>query len=240
MNTSVENLKKLLIVLKENMTESDFITWLRGVLFFILKLELENKEEQESLKELIENKFNEIKALLPQVKDGHTPTQDEIQKLILPLIPKPIKGERGNKGENYQLTAQDKRDITKMINVPIVEKIIEQPFIVEKIVKEKTIEKKDEEAREGIKKLKEEIEELKKKKEVAPPTRLLGGVLNVGVRIEIPVGTIDGSNTVYVAYKVPKWVCVDGVNYFESFGYTYSGKQITTSIAPVNFIRSFY
>lgn len=71
-------------------------------------------------------------------------------------------------------------------------------------------------------------------------SRLLGGVLNVGVRIETPVGTVDGANLTFTAYKVPKWVCVDGVNYFENNGYTYSGKTITLTIAPTGFIRSFY
>ena len=78
----------------------------------------------------------------------------------------------------------------------------------------------------------------KKKPEV--PERFLGGVLNVGTRLETPSGTIDGQNRTFNFFKFPKWVCVDGINYFDGDGYSISGKVLTTTIAPTGFIKIFY
>lgn len=59
------------------------------------------------------------------------PTDEELLQIIEPLIPAPIKGDPG---EDYVLTAKDKKEIAKAIKVPIVEKIIEHTVetIVEK------------------------------------------------------------------------------------------------------------
>ena len=95
----------------------------------------------------------------------------------------------------------------------------------------------DRELEELKKEINKKLEEIKKENS---GKRLLGGVLNVGVRVETPTGTVDGANLTFTAYKTPKWIVVDGVQYFENNGYTLSGKQITTSVAPVGFIRSIY
>lgn len=92
---------------------------------------------------------------------------------------------------------------------------------------------------EVIKGLKKKLEELDKMAR-GGGGRLLGGVLNVGVRVETPLGTVNGINSSFTVFKTPKWICVDGVNYFENNGYTISGKKLTLSVAPVGFIRSFY
>ena len=55
---------------------------------------------------------------------------------------------------------------------------------------------------------------------------------------EIPVGTINGSNKVFTVSHTPKYIIVDGVTYFENYGYTLSTLTITTDIAPVGFIKS--
>lgn len=70
--------------------------------------------------------------------------------------------------------------------------------------------------------------------------RLLGGVLNVGMRVETPEGTVNGTNVTFTAFKEPKRVIGDGAVYYAGQGYTYSGKTITMDIAPVRFIRSEY
>lgn len=85
------------------------------------------------------------------------------------------------------------------------------------------------------------IEELvKKDKNIG---KFLGGVLQVGVRLETPVGAVNGSNTSFTVFKIPRYLVVDGVTYFEDNGYTLSGaagRTVTTSVPPTNFIRSFY
>ena len=70
--------------------------------------------------------------------------------------------------------------------------------------------------------------------------RMLGGVLNVGVRIETPVGAVDGVNTAFTVYKTPKYIILDGASYFESNGYTLSGKTLTVTVPPRGYIRSFF
>ncbi len=56
------------------------------------------------------------------------PSDAKLTKLIKPLIPEPIKGE---KGDDYVLTAKDKKEIAKGIKVPVVEKVIEKFTTVE-------------------------------------------------------------------------------------------------------------
>lgn len=58
---------------------------------------------------------------------GLSPTEDELVKIIKPLIPKPIPG---NDGKDYKLTDSDKKEIAKKIKVPVVEKIIEKTEII--------------------------------------------------------------------------------------------------------------
>jgi hypothetical protein len=69
---------------------------------------------------------------------GDKPTEEELLVLIKPLIPEPIKGDDG---EDYILTEQDKKDIVSSIEVPIIEKIIEKTeTIIEKpITIDKTV-----------------------------------------------------------------------------------------------------
>lgn len=83
-------------------------------------------------KEMPENKLPEVfKVELPGVKlitikgdDGDDPTDEHLLELITPLIPPAIKG------DSYILTAKDKKEIAKSIDVPIVEKIIEKTEII--------------------------------------------------------------------------------------------------------------
>jgi len=66
---------------------------------------------------------------------GNTPTTEEITELIKPLIPKPIKGDDGN---DYKLTENDKKEIAKTITVPVVEKIIQKTQVIKEVYKKDT------------------------------------------------------------------------------------------------------
>lgn len=70
--------------------------------------------------------------------------------------------------------------------------------------------------------------------------RLLGGVLNIGARIETPPETPNSSLTVFTLFKTPKYIAADGSVYFENNGYTVSGRQYTLSFAPRGFVRGIY
>ena len=90
---------------------------------------------------------------------------------------------------------------------------------------------------EAIRGLKEELKALRK---LVGGGKLLGGVINKGVQLETPQGTVDGSNTSFTAFKTPMYLVADGATYFENNGYTLSGKTLTLSVAPVSYVRSFY
>jgi len=94
-------------------------------------------EHMFQIEEILEKKLNrdEIKALLPHVRDGKTPSEDELREIIQPLIPEPIKG------DSYVLTENDKNEIAQKIQVPIVDRIIERRTEVQKIevIKEQPI-----------------------------------------------------------------------------------------------------
>ena len=86
-----------------------------------------------------------------------------------------------------------------------------------------------------------EQDKISKNKKGETPSKFLGGVLQVGVRLETPIGTVNGVNTEFSFFKQPKWICVDGINYFEGEGYNIlSGKRFTTTVPPTGFIKSFY
>lgn len=94
----------------------------------------------------------------------------------------------------------------------------------------------------AIKGLEDLIKELKTALEERPLGGR-GGVINVGVRFETPTGTIDETNATFYVNKVPKYVIVDGVVYFDGNGYTRSGtdgKTLTLSVPPRGWIRSAY
>jgi hypothetical protein len=50
-------------------------------------------------------------------------TEQDLVSIIEPLIPEPLKGD---KGDSYVLTSQDKEEIVSKIKVPVVEKVIER------------------------------------------------------------------------------------------------------------------
>lgn len=58
--------------------------------------------------------------------------------IIQPLIPEPIKGDKGDSikgddGNDYILTEQDKRDIALAIEVPVVEKVVEKIEVIREV-----------------------------------------------------------------------------------------------------------
>jgi hypothetical protein len=53
------------------------------------------KEIQDNLS-LFEEKVQSIKDMIPTLKDGETPSDQKLVSLITPLIPKPIKGDKGD------------------------------------------------------------------------------------------------------------------------------------------------
>lgn len=61
---------------------------------------------------------------------------------------------------------------------------------------------------------------------------IAGGATN----IEIPSGTVDGSNVTFTVSNTPKYIVVDGIARRSTKGYTYSAGTITVdSLTPPQF-----
>ncbi len=65
-----------------------------------------------------------------------------------------------------------------------------------------------------------------------------------GVNLEIPTGTVDGSNASFTVLNTPKYITVDGLNKFQTTHYSYDSSTktitITDGASPALYIRSFY
>jgi len=79
----------------------------------------------------LEDKLEELEKQIPDVRSA----LDRVEALV--------DGEKGDKGDDYVLTSEDKKEIASLIKVPVVEKVIErtevvkeQPIVTKEIVKE--------------------------------------------------------------------------------------------------------
>lgn len=88
-----------------------------------------NKPEDTNVKE-VEVSLKGIDIVAIKGEKGDKPSDDELINLIKPLIPEPKKGDKGDSGKDYKLTATDKKEIAKSIKVPVVEKVIEKTEVI--------------------------------------------------------------------------------------------------------------
>jgi len=58
-----------------------------------------------------------------------------------------------------------------------------------------------------------------------------------GVTVETPAEAVNSINTEYTATSEPKWIVVDGGQYFANNGYTYSDPTVTVDFAPSGYIK---
>lgn len=69
-----------------------------------------------------------------------------------------------------------------------------------------------------------------------------GGGGGGSINVETPTGTVDDSNVNFTVLNDPLYIVVNGAQYFESAGYSYSGGAITLSnpVGTGGFIRSIF
>jgi len=127
------------------------------------------------------------------------PTKEELEAVILPLIPQPIPGE---KGDNYVITDADKKDIASMVEVPVVDKVIER--IVEKteVIREQPIVTE-------ITKVTNEIREVAVKD---TPEELKEKIINIGITYEEIKDTPDIEKLVRIHSQASKTVDLEDLN----------------------------
>lgn len=82
-------------------------------------------------------KIPELRELVEELKKER-PDRDEIKEIVSELINgiEKVEPEKGDKGDDYILTEDDKKEIASKIKVPVVEKIIEKT----EVIKEQPIE----------------------------------------------------------------------------------------------------
>lgn len=107
LNTEPKEVQKVKIEIEEDEKEE-----LASAFFSMLKGKKGDKPSKEELLEIIE----------PLI-----PSESDLLSIIEPLIPEPIKGDDG---DDYILTDEDKKDIASSIEVPIVEKVIEKTEVI--------------------------------------------------------------------------------------------------------------
>lgn len=129
-----------------------------------------------------------IRPLIPKVKDGKTPTKGELTALIKTLIPAPIQGREGKSG-------RDGKDGSPDTGEQIVTKVNGLEVDPKKQIDFKHIKNFP------WHKVREEGEK--------------GSLASWGnpVSIEVPMGTIDDSNTAFVFTKEPTLISINGSLY---------------------------
>lgn len=90
----------------------------------------QEEKKQKRLKKLLEVAVKGEEAILDSIFE----IEDKLEEIELKSTP-----EKGDKGDSYELTDEDKKEIASLIKVPIVEKVIEKVIEKTEVVKEQPI-----------------------------------------------------------------------------------------------------
>lgn len=230
LDKNLVRLEKMLAIVDQGaVTRADFVSSFEKVVNLVLKIQ---KQQQEAIDKLEKT----YAALLKKLQDDYAMDTSELKGKVDTLFVKEKmdKMMKEHEARMSELTAQMKRVDDRMAKVK------------DGYTPKKGLDYFD--GRPGYNaviepKIYEDLAYLMKKdKEVVPQSYLgkVGGVLQVGVRFETPAGTVDGQNRTFTFFKTPKYVVIDGLQYFEDSGYTISGNTLTANVAPTGFIRSAY
>lgn len=80
-------------------------------------------EHIDDVESSLNSEVEQIHAKIDNLDIPERLTEQDLVSIIEPLIPEPVKGD---KGDSYVLTSQDKEEIVSKIKVPVVEKVIER------------------------------------------------------------------------------------------------------------------
>ena len=209
LNSLEVEFKKIIERAKED-SESSLSSFKRRTLEQINNLFLKTRVNTQLTAKL--NEASVVLEKMSRIKDGHTPTDDELLNLIKPLM-----------RTDDELLAL----ITPLIPVIDTPKTETSQEVLDDIA----------ELRIENEKQQKDIEELEKR-----PVGRGGGTSAIGVaqafkyiaHTEEPVGAIDGSNTTYTVSKDIWWIAgftLNGENIAELPNFTFVGRTITFSTA---------
>ena len=186
---------------------------------------------------------------------GDSPTAGELLALIEPLIPSPIPGRKGDKGDigdkpiagiDFE-SPKDGRTPTEAELKSIIKPMIPppkdgSPDKPEQIARKLNTLKEEvnPEVIRGWKALEQKIKNLSfgSKKERKNLGGHGGDSTGSGVSVETPTGAVNQSNVTFTVSATPKWIVADGIIYFSGTGYSIVGLVITMEIAPSFSIRA--
>lgn len=194
----------------------------------------------EELKEVVEPNMKALAESL-RGKDGYTPQKGVDY----------FDGEKGESGKTYILSKNDKKEIARLVEVPIVEKVIEkteviheQPIVTQEI-KEVAIAESPEQLRDKLKTLKDDerlpkeaikgIEDIEKDIEMLkkrPVTQGQGGVVSRDYFVDIDLSDqLDGFTKTFNIQAIRKILSVDLQSYpygalRKGIDYTYTNTTI--------------
>ncbi len=184
-----------------------------------------------------------ITPLIPKVKDGidgKTPTAIELRNLILPLIPKVKDGENGKTPSKIELET-----IIRPLILSYMEGMSkEAPQLTYDQIKgvaEPIIRQMMTETRKGWFGGGGGGDNVRAGSGVTITTNAIGAKVisaSGGGTVETPTGTVNGSNVTFTVTATPKWIVADGITYYDGAGYSISGTTITMVSPPVQYIRA--
>ena len=250
-NLNLEALKRLLILIDETTNQKELLTAFQSALIIISKIENATGKEFESIKKDCASLLNAYETLSKKI-DGDT-RLEELRAELLAQIDS-IELQKGDKGDAYILTEEDKKQIAQTINVPVVERVIErietikETPIINETVREVALHETPEKIRDKLETLKGDerldksaikgLEELlSEMKFGSNAPQVFSGARTRFIDDETPTGTIDGANTIFVISKSPVAGSVKvfrgGARQRITEDYTLSNRTITFTIAPV-------
>lgn len=183
--------------------------------------------------DILDNVRPLLPSLIPEIKDGKTPTKEELTALIQPLIPDPIPGTPGKDAK--ELKVEHVIDKIKKQKLQ-VEHINGLPEILDDVRRQTT---KGYLHGGGVPSLSAGTGVTLTPKNDGGYTVSASGTT---ISSETPTGTVDGSNTIFTVLHTPLFVMIDGVIRVNGYGYTLAGLTINVDplAPPVQVIRSFY
>jgi len=188
-------------------------------------------------KDITEEIENEIERLTKDVKKGD---KGDTPKVGIDFR----QPKDGKPGKDYILTNKDKKDISSMIEVPIVEKIVEKTEVIKPEIKEVAKYETAEQIAEKLNTLEEKVD-IKVIKGLATWLKGIkenirekkGGGMGTPVHESLPLTsatTTVSTSTRIAANGFALWVFYQGQMVARGVGYTVSGQTITLLFTPVD------
>jgi hypothetical protein len=199
--------------------------------------------------EIIERVVEVVLGQIPAPEDGKTPTEEELISLIKPLIPKPIKGDKGDDADEHRICQK----IMKAIQLPKDGKTPTKEELIDLI--RPLIPKVKDGSPDTGEQIIDKINGAPAYKMI-PASRISGlpresrkpfilkGAGSDGATSsdnfaddEVPTGSVDGINTTFVLAQTPSpassvKVFQNGTKRTLATDYTFSGMTITFLVAP--------